>query len=420
MRRYARIPGIGRLRNGKGDVARKDRHSASYQPAQWGQEGGSHAPRGRHAAEAPHGAHAHQAAAPEPSNPYSAAHDSALIAQRRRQRKRKRVVCIVAAILAVLVVGAGVAFGVYSAMLNDRLALHDESEMESVDDALVSADLNKPFYMLAIGSDSREGSGTSSRSDESGDNERSDVMILVRVDAPNRQLTLVSIPRDTPLHLEDGSIIKMNEAYNHGGAAATIEAVSDLTGVPISHYAEVHFSELQQLVDNLGGVTVNVPIELSYSDALTGEEVTLYPGEQTLDGQQAQIFARARHEYSGNQDANRQNSVRQLAMAIVEKALNRPVYEIPGAMLDVAGAVSTDMNTADLIALATAFAGGEGDVTMYSGTGPTEGGINDAANGLWFCYESPEGWAKLMDVVDSGGDPSGIDYSDVEYYHATP
>lgn len=354
------------------------------------------------------------------SGPYSAVHDSALIARRRRHRKKKRIITVVVAVLAVLVVGAGTAFGIYSAMLDDRLALHDKSEMESVDDALVSADLNEPFYLLAIGSDSREGSGTSSRSDESGDNERSDVMILVRVDAPNRQLTLVSIPRDTPLHLDDGRIIKMNEAYNEGGAAATIEAVSELAGVPISHYAEVHFSELQQLVDNLGGVTVDVPIELSYNDALTGEEVTLYPGEQTLNGQQAQIFARARHEYSGNQDANRQNSVRQLAMAIVQKALDRPVYEIPGAMLDVAGAVSTDLNTADLIALATAFAGGSGDVTMYSGSGPTDGDINDAAGGLWFCYESPEGWAKLMGVVDSGGDPSGVDYSDVESYQATP
>ena len=377
-------------------------------------------PRGRHAAPAEPAAPAHRAAVPGQSGPYSAAHDSALIARRRRHRKKKRIITVVVAVLAVLVVGAGTAFGIYSAMLDDRLALHDKSEMESVDDALVSADLNEPFYLLAIGSDSREGSGTSSRSDESGDNERSDVMILVRVDAPNRQLTLVSIPRDTPLHLDDGRIIKMNEAYNEGGAAATIKAVSELAGVPIAHYAEVHFSELQQLVDNLGGVTVDVPVELSYNDALTGEEVTLYPGEQTLNGQQAQIFARARHEYSGNQDANRQNSVRQLAMAIVQKALDRPVYEIPGAVLDVAGAVSTDLNTADLVALATAFAGGSGDVTMYSGSGPTDGDVNDAAGGLWFCYESPEGWSKLMSVVDSGGDPSGVDYSDVESYQATP
>ena len=46
--------------------------------------------------------------------------------------------------------------------------------------------------------------------------------------------------------------------------------MSQLTGVNISHYAEVHFSELQDIVDKLGGVEVNVDIKLSYKDALTG------------------------------------------------------------------------------------------------------------------------------------------------------
>lgn len=347
-------------------------------------------------------------------------HDAELLQRRRKRRRRKRIAIIAAVVVAVLCVGSAAALGVYSAILNDRLALDDLSTAQSIDDALASADLSQPFYLLAIGSDSREGSGTSSRADESGDNERSDVMILVRVDAPNRQLTLLSIPRDTPYHQDDGSVIKMNEVYNQGGPAATIRAVSELTGVPISHYAEVHFSELQQLVDNLGGVEVNVPIELSYEDALTGETVTLYPGTQTINGQQAQIFARARHEYGENQDENRQNSVRQLAFAIVQKALDRPVYEIPGAILDVASAVSTDMDTSDLVSLATVFAGGSGSITMYSGSGPTEGDINESVGGLWLCYEDPEGWARVMSIVDAGGDPSGVDYSGTAATPAVP
>ena len=327
---------------------------------------------------------------------------------------------IVGIVLAVLLVGSGTAFGIYTTMLNDKLAIDDKAQAEAVSDALVPAEVNQPFYALLIGSDSREGSGTSSRADESGDNERSDVIILVRVDAPNRQLTMVSIPRDTPLHLDDGSVVKINEAYNIGGAAYTIEAVSELTGVPISHYGEVHFSELQTLVDNLGGVTVDVPIELSYKEALTGETVTIQPGEQTLDGQQAQIFARARHEYGTDQDANRQNSVRKLAEAIVKQILSRPVYELPGAVMSAAECVGTDMRSSDLIALATAFATGSGSVTMYNGSGPSDGDINNAANGLWLCYENPEGWQKVMDVVDAGGDPSEVSFDDTTATPAVP
>ena len=113
-----------------------------------------------------------------------------------------------------------------------------------------------------------------------GDNQRSDVMILARVDAGKKQVTLVSVPRDTPYTLDGGSVVKINEVYNIEGAAGSIKAVSKLTGVPISHYAEVHFSEFQEIVDKLGGITVDVPIEVSYKDALTGDKVTIKPGVQ--------------------------------------------------------------------------------------------------------------------------------------------
>lgn len=419
--RSASAPSQGRVAQAPRHNPRAAQQSSAYVPA--GRPQGSHA---RHAG-VPGSAAAPTAApaavrTPAPGNPpsHAAAHDADLLQQRRRKRKHRKILMIVGIVLAVLLVGSGTAFGIYTTMLNDKLAIDDKAQAEAVSDALVPAEVNQPFYALLIGSDSREGSGTSSRADESGDNERSDVIILVRVDAPNRQLTMVSIPRDTPLHLDDGSVVKINEAYNIGGAAYTIEAVSELTGVPISHYGEVHFSELQTLVDNLGGVTVDVPIELSYKDALTGETVTIQPGEQTLDGQQAQIFARARHEYGTDQDANRQNSVRKLAEAIVKQILSRPVYELPGAVMSAAECVGTDMRSSDLIALATAFATGSGSVTMYNGSGPSDGDINNAANGLWLCYENPEGWQKVMDVVDAGGDPSEVSFDDTTATPAVP
>lgn len=419
--RPASAPSQGRAAQAPRHNPRAAQQSSAYVPA--GRPQGSHA---RHAgfpgsAAAPTAAPA-AVRTPAPGNPpsHAAAHDADLLQQRRRKRKHRKILMIVGIVLAILLVGSGTAFGIYTTMLNDRLAIDDKAQAEAVSDALVPAEVNQPFYALLIGSDSREGSGTSSRADESGDNERSDVIILVRVDAPNRQLTMVSIPRDTPLHLDDGSVVKINEAYNIGGAAYTIEAVSELTGVPISHYGEVHFSELQTLVDSLGGVTVDVPIELSYKDALTGETVTIQPGEQTLDGQQAQIFARARHEYGTDQDANRQNSVRKLAEAIVKQILSRPVYELPGAVMSAAECVGTDMRSSDLIALATAFATGSGSVTMYNGSGPSDGDINNAANGLWLCYENPEGWQKVMDVVDAGGDPSEVSFDDTTATPAVP
>lgn len=296
----------------------------------------------------------------------------------------------------------------FSAALDNALSMSPEVD-ESVNAVLTVDEVGKPFYMLLIGSDSREGSGTSKNPAMQGDNQRSDVMILVRVDASKKQITMVSIPRDTPYELDDGSMVKINEAYNVGGAAASIGAVSKLTGVPISHYAEVHFSEFQELINKLGGIVVDVPIRVSYKDALTGEKVTIEPGVQTLDGQQAQIFARARHEYGDNQEAKRQSNIRQILMAIIDRVLEKPVTELPGTVLDLASSVGTDFHTSDLVSLALSFASGPGSMQIYSCTGPSEGAYREEYGGLWLCYENPEGWTRLMEVVDSGKDPNGLD-----------
>lgn len=328
--------------------------------------------------------------------------------KRRRSRLLKRVgVCVLTVLLVAVCATGGYALW-YSAALDGALSMGSEQDA-NVDSVLVPAEPGKPFYMLLLGSDSREGSGTSNRADESGDAQRSDVMILARVDAANRQVTLVSIPRDTRYVMDDGTLVKINEAYNLGGPAESIKAVTSVTGTPISHYAEVHFSEFQELVDKLDGITVDVPIEISYKDALTGETVTLQPGVQTLDGQQAQIFARVRHEYGDNQEAKRQSNIRQILSAIIEKVLQKPVTELPGTILDLAESVGTDMDTSDIVSLGLTFSGGSGGMTMYSCTGPSNGDFDEANNGLWLCYENPEGWAKLMGVVDSGEDPSGLD-----------
>lgn len=343
----------------------------------------------------------------------SAAHGKGVDTYRRgnyvppkQKRSKKKIAMIIGIPLAlILVIGIGYAAW-FMGSLDAALSMDADKE-QAISDVLVPASLEEPFYMLILGSDSREGSGTSEKVEESGDNQRSDVMILLRVDAKARQLTMVSIPRDTPITLDDGSTAKINEAYNIGGAPYSIQKVSELVNVGISHYAEIHFSEFEQVVDKIGGVTVDVPVEMSYKDALTGETVTLQPGTQTLDGQQAQIFVRARKVYDDNQDAKRQDNTRVLMMAIIEKVLDKPLHELPNAVLDLATCVGTDFNSDEIISLALSYAGGSGKMTVYSGSGPTAGAI-DEQSGLWLCYKDPEGWAQVMNVVDAGGDPATL------------
>ena len=318
---------------------------------------------------------------------------------------KKVLLGVVAAV--VLLGGAAAAYASWYMHRIDEALLDDSIDMDAVAAVTDSVNLDEPFYMLIMGSDSRDDAGVKESGSAQGSGERSDVIILARIDASQRQVTLVSVPRDTPYTLEDGKTVKINETYNIGGAAETIKAVETVSGVDISHFAELRFSDLENMVDALGGVTVNVDTPLSYKDALTGEVVRIEAGEQTLTGQQAQIFVRARHEYDTDQDVHRQNNVRQLATAMMKAVLDKPVTQIPDTVLELAQYIHTDLKSTDIIHLASSFSGGE--LTLYSCTGPNLGDFQEQFDGMWLCYPNPDGWAALMAAVDAGEDPSGID-----------
>jgi LCP family protein required for cell wall assembly len=321
----------------------------------------------------------------------------------RRKRRTRHVFLIVATVLLVLLGGAGVW---YLHALDSALSLgEDEGNVKTV---LADANPRDPFYVLVLGSDSRENSGTSNLEAESGENERSDVMTLVRVDASDNKVTMLTIPRDTPYTDSDGHIIKINETFHQDGATGAIQAVERLTGVKVSHFVEVRFSGFEGLVDSLGGIEVDVPIELAYKDALTGEQVALQPGLQVLNGQQAQILARSRHEYGENQEAKRQQTVRAIMNAMFNRIKEVPFWQMPDLMLDMARNVGTDISVKDFLVLASSL---RGHTTMYSGTGPSRGDFIQSLDGAWFCYQDDEGWRSVMNVVDSGGDPGAVDYA---------
>jgi len=322
-------------------------------------------------------------------------------AQTRQTSAGKTVAKVIGAIVLVLLLGAVGFYLWFTISLNNSLERNASKEAL---DALTGVAGGEPFYTLVLASDERV--------NEHNPNvyQYTDVMMLMRVDPNKNQVTMLSIPRDTPYELDDGTVVKMNELFAMGGVKLAIKGVSDLTNLPISHYAMVYMSDCKAVVDELGGVEIDVPIEINNDDPETDENVNVQPGLQVLDGQHAQAFAISRKEFDGNQDAYRQDKIRQLLGAIMKKVLDRPVYEIPGEVIKLAQYVDTDLRANDLIGLVVGFADSGGDITIYQGTGPTEGGI-DEATGMWLCYKDPEGWAKVVSVMDSGGDPSTVEYT---------
>ncbi len=323
-------------------------------------------------------------------------------AQKERGKRRSRkVAAIIVGIIVVLLLALGGVALWFTVGLNNALGRTSDAEGLA---ALDEAKAGQPFYMLIMASDTR----TNERDTSS--MQYTDVMMLARVDNANRKVTLLSIPRDTRYVLDDGSSVKMNSLYGTAGLGKVVDAVSELTGVPVSHYGMVYMSDVKNAVDAVGGVEVNVEVEINNNDPVTEENVNVQPGLQTLDGTHAQAYAISRKEANGNQDQFRQQKVRTLLGALADKVLSMPAPSIPGKVIELAQYFETDMSGQDIVGVAASMAVGGGKFTLYQGSGPSDGGLDEATQ-QWFCYDNPEGWAQVMAVVDSGGDPSTVTYN---------
>lgn len=309
-----------------------------------------------------------------------------------RQRRRHHFGCLLTILLFVgVLVAAGVAlYWQFARPIDERLAF-DPQEQQRVSSSLSWSFPTTPSYILALGSDAREGDVAS----------RTDTMMLIRVDFWRNTLTMVSIPRDTKVELAGHGMSKINAAYAYGGAAASVRAVSELLDVPINHVAVVHFEELVDLVNYLGGVTLDVPMDM-YDPSHTG--VALSSGVQTLSGEEALAFARTRYGLEGG-DYQRQADQRILLGAIMTQLTHLPVQDIPGAINQVSDMVSTDMRCYDLGPLFLCFK--FFNPTVYSCAVPTTSSTED---GVSYEIVDESSTKQLMDVVKRGENPATLGY----------
>lgn len=316
--------------------------------------------------------------------------------KRKSHKARNRALAVLGVLVAIFAIVSG-AFALYLHSLDSAMGFKSQEDKDSMRAAMLKTnpveDKSQAFYMLVLGSDARVNDATS----------RSDVMILLRVDPTNGKITMVSIPRDTKVEIEGHGTQKINAAYAFGGAAGAVTAVSQFAGVPILHYAEVHFSdELEQLVDDLGGVWVDVPVSNNQTGASnTGQK--LNSGYQLLNGSQALAFARERYGYTRG-DFQRADNQKLVAQAIVKQVLDQQPTELPGTIQELAGCVTTDLSVSDIASLAQQFQ--STGVTFYSATVPS---TTQTIDGVSYTITVQDKWDEMMGLVNQGKDPSAVD-----------
>jgi polyisoprenyl-teichoic acid--peptidoglycan teichoic acid transferase len=157
-------------------------------------------------------------------------------------------------------------------------------------------------------------------------------------------VTLIAIPRDIYL---DAWQTRINSMYFYQGAEGLRRTVEELLSLPVDYYAVINLDLFENVVDALGGVEVNVPYRMLYTDRAAGLRIDLQPGPQVLDGENAAGFVRFRDSPRG--DLDRIDNVKSLAFAMLQRLrdLNlRAVTVLPGLLETFFADVETNASPA--------------------------------------------------------------------------
>lgn len=130
--------------------------------------------------------------------------------------------------------------------------------------------------------------------DKSGAN--TDTMMLVNFNPKTDKLNILSIPRDTKVNIPGMEIPKINGVYaRKNGPKLLIDTVSEMFDVNVKYYIHLDIKTFRQVIDLLGGVEINVPVNMDYDDPTQNLHIHLKKGKQVLDGKKAEQYLRFRH-----------------------------------------------------------------------------------------------------------------------------
>ena len=230
---------------------------------------------------------------------------------------------VLAKILVIIGILAAVAYGCYGyffpAKGMDNLAREDRLSLKK--------------NIVVLGVDERQ---------EEYDVGRSDTLFVMMFDTKNKNVSLLSIPRDTRVKIKNHGWDKINHAYAYGGRELTQETVEEFLGLRIDNYIMVDFKGFKGLVDAIGGVDINVEKDMYYKDTWDGFTIDLEKGMQHMDGKTAIQYVRYRDEEG---DIGRIKRQQHFIKAVYEKITSADMLlRIPGLTKQLSSMIKTNLS----------------------------------------------------------------------------
>ncbi|WP_329041432.1 LCP family protein [Streptomyces sp. NBC_00178] len=281
--------------------------------------------------------------------------------RRASPRKRRRGLKITLGVLALLILaGGGTAYWMYQDLDNNIKGVDiDKALGEDRPEKLPTTGQN----LLVLGSDSRAGA----ENQELGGGgavggARSDTAMVVHIPEGRTQAVAVSIPRDTLVTRPectkaDGSTmdsaerVMFNSVYSQVGPACVVKTVEKMSGVRIDHYMEINFAGFKDLVDAIGGVTVDVKEPIR--DKASGLDLTA--GTHKLDGTESLSFVRTRHGIGDGSDLGRIGLQQQFLFALLTEIKSQDLLGSPTTAYKIANSATKSLTTDEGLASLTSL-----------------------------------------------------------------
>ena len=190
---------------------------------------------------------------------------------------------------------------------------------------------------------------------------RSDTIVVTKTGGG-----MLAVPRDTLVQIPGVGDDKINAAYANGGPELAVETLEKLTGVGINNFVVVDFGGVEEIVDALGGITINVEEPIDYS--LDGRYVSIPAGTQELDGPEALAYVRYRGDASA--DIGRVGRQQRFLQALAAEAKSlAKLPRLPATARAVWRNIDTNMNPVQALRFAIRMGlFGIGDAELYPGT----------------------------------------------------
>ncbi len=308
----------------------------------------------------------------------------------KKSKKRKKLftgVFIVLLVCFIVVLGW---IGYVSAYIYPMLfGSYGEEDKAPITEEQKAAFESGQITVLMMGSDRRENWSTS----------RSDTLMVAFVDLDQDEVRVLSIPRDTYVTIPtSGEETKINAAYAYGGVDLAKQTLASNFGIDIDYYLDVDFQGFADVIDVLGGVTIDVPMDMHYS----AEGIDLKAGVQKLDGDEALQFVRFRSDGQG--DLGRIDRQQAFLVVLKEELFSAgTLLKIPDISSAVMKNMDTDFTGTQMLQVLLDLKNGF-DLETYQPDGTAE-----YKNDISYVFINDTG-QKLIDALSSFGEiPADIE-----------